>query len=476
MHRRFFFIVALTTLAMCVVQSTAQPVPVEKVIREVCTKSDSVAGMHETVIRSKEMIREKWSAVYPTFSTSLFAGRSLGSGMQSASTSAGRNSGADDSPLNRSYSYGDQNDLINQINAMIAEMFKPKQSQVYSASLQVTQPIYTFGKVGTAIDIAVQFDSSVAYSIRRNLQQLQLSALDAFFQVSLLQTYVTVLNHSLARKKEVYDFMNRNFQLGSGSKAQILAALADVKSQESEIINKTQSARSSLMYLCSLMGRDRTDTLMLDSMISLPLVQQLSLRQSGDQAVQSALSQRYDLRSLDFLIQATEGGAKIFKAMYLPNIAAQASFGTGGTHIKEVFDWDKKNWLIGVGLQATLFDGFAHSAQSAQYQSDARKLQIMRHSAGHMIEIEVLTAMAEIAAADGNKTASQELLAAAREAYELTHENFKSGSGQFFELQSSEERLRLAEMENKNAYYRLLRSKAAFLIAMGNDIVSMEEK
>ena len=54
----------------------------------------------------------------------------------------------------------------------------------------------------------------------------------------------------------------------------------------------------------------------------------------------------------------------------------------------------------------------------------------------------------------------EKVLAAAKESYNLTEDNFKQGSGQFADLQLAEERLRQAEQGLINARYRLLRSRA----------------
>jgi outer membrane protein TolC len=67
------------------------------------------------------------------------------------------------------------------------------------------------------------------------------------------------------------------------------------------------------------------------------------------------------------------------------------------------------------------------------------------------------------------------MLTAAQESYKLTNDNFKQGSGQFADLQLAEERLRQAEMGITGANYRQVRSRAALLVAMGKNIINLEE-
>lgn len=457
-------LVFLSLLFSLVTPVFSEGITLEQAIRETRINSDSARMMKETMIKSDQMIREKWSAVYPSISSTLFGGRSYGSVMGGASSGMKR----DESAITRAASNEDPSQMI---GSMLAEFMKPRESALYSASVQISQPIYTFGKLGTAITVAAQVDSSVHYSYARNLQQLQLLALDAFYRVLLLDMTVCVAERSLARKKELSEFLERNFKLGSGSKAQILAMQADLKSGWAEMITTRQNVRTAGMILGSLMGRSISDSIQIDTASAGAYL--LSTQLPGTtEAVTSALARRGDLRCFEFLAAASRGGAKIYKAMYLPTIAAQASFGTNGTEAGNLFEWDKRTWTLGIGLQWTLFDGFANNAKAKQFQSDARKLQTFHEALSKMIAIEVLTALAECAAADSTLIAAEEMLAAARESYELTSENFRQGSGQFAELQLTEERLRQAETGAMGARYRLIRSRAALQVAMGNDIIN----
>jgi outer membrane protein TolC len=91
-----------------------------------------------------------------------------------------------------------------------------------------------------------------------------------------------------------------------------------------------------------------------------------------------------------------------------------------------------------------------------------------------MLEIEVRSAILECTAADSNIIASHEMYKASKESYDLTNNNFKQGSGQFADLQLSDELLQQSELGLTNAQYRLIRSRAALQIAMGNEIISIK--
>ena len=463
-----------------------QSISLEQVIREVCTKSDSVKMMRETVKKSDQMVRENWSAVYPTISLSAAAAQSYGSlfggGGSSSSSSSSSHSAPTQAELAKQQFALDSATLDRRYvkNATLGDIFssfsQPQTTTVYNTGLQISQTIYTFGKVGTALKVAKAYNQSTHLTYERNLQAIQLGALDAFYRAILAQRAAAIAEHSLTRKKDLNEFLDRNFKNGSGSRAQVLATKADVANQSTATLMAKRDARTARMYLNAFMARPLTDSTALDT-IGIPSSLIMTALPNEDEAVSTALKEREDLKSIKYMAEATKGGAKIYKAMYLPSIGAQGSAGyskyeSGSKLIPS--DW-QKSWTIGVGAQWTLFDGFASSAKAAQYVSDANKLEVVYSTMANGIEIEIRTAITECAAADSNFAASKEMLMAAQESYDLTNSNFKQGSGQFADVQLADELLMQAELGLTNAQYRLVRSRAALRVAMGNDIIALNE-
>jgi outer membrane protein TolC len=466
-------------------QSFSQKIGLEQVIREVCANSDSVKMMKESVKKSDLIVKENWSAVYPTISATGAIAQSYGSlfsGGSSSSSSSSNRAPATQAALEKQKDLppGYTLDSLNRIyvtqaglGSMFGDISKPQTTTVYNTGLQISQTLYTFGKVGTALAVAKNFNQSTRLTYKRNMQAIQLGALDAFYRTVLAERAGIIAEHSLLRKKELNEFLDRNFKSGSGNRAQVLATKADVANQSTATLIAKRDARTARMYLNAFMNRPLVDSSALDT-IGVPSSLTIVRLPSEDEAVSTAISERDDLKSLKFLAEATKGGAKIYRAMYLPSIGAQGSAGyskyESGSKLIPT-DW-QKSWTIGVGAQWTLFDGFANSAKAAQYTSDATKLEIAYNSVAKMVEIEVRSAITECMAADSNYNASTEMFSAAAESYDLTDGNFKQGSGQFADLQLSDELLQQAELGLINARYRQVRSRAALLIAMGREIIS----
>jgi outer membrane protein len=487
----------LSTMSACLIlaagfytQTSSQTVTLEQVIREVCTKSDSVKMMKESIIKADEMVREKWSNALPKISATGYAGESYGSafggsgggGTQSPSPLEKKQAGpSGNQPAPQdTVTYGAMDTAIGAAikdfsQKLIDGISSPQTATIYSAGISITQPIFTFGKIGTAIKVANSFNKSAHCSYTRNMQTLQLGALDMYFRTIMAYKSAQIAERALSRKKELNSFLQRNFDLGSGSKAQVMATKADVANQSSAVLIAKRDAATARMMLNAMMGRPLVDSTALDtSSVSGSPVN--GVVPAANEAVQSALANRADIQSLKYLAESTRGGAKIYKALYLPSIAATGSAGWSkyqagsGSFLSTN---GNANWSLGVGAQWTLFDGFSNSAKARQYLSDANKLDITNNTISNMVEIDVRSAIMECAAADSNLSASREMLGSAQASYDLTNSNFKQGSGQFADLQLADELLQQAELGMINANYRLVRSRAALQVAMGNDIVKL---
>jgi hypothetical protein len=82
-----FFPAVLILLASVSAGRCGQPISLEMAIREVCANSDSLKRMRESVKKSEEMVREKWSNALPVIAASATAAVNHGSAFGGSSSS-----------------------------------------------------------------------------------------------------------------------------------------------------------------------------------------------------------------------------------------------------------------------------------------------------------------------------------------------------------------------------------------------------
>jgi outer membrane protein len=464
---RVAFVAAVLGLS---ISAFSESLTLEQVIREVCTKSDSAKMMRESIIKSDATVTENWSAVWPKISFSGNVNHSSPINPEKASpvSFSPPADSLEGALLRDGFLTGDL------INSMFSGLKIPQPSTTYNGSLSASVPLYTFGKVGTAIKVAKTFNKSTHSSHSRNLQTLQLTALDLFYRTQLAIESAKIAERTLGRKKDLEEFIVRNFQLGSGVKAQMLVAKADAFNQSAITITAKRDAESARMFLNTFLGRNLTDDWSIDTS-SIPGALQKIVPTMTDTMIASVIEQRKDVQSLKLMAESTRGGADIYRKMWMPSIYGNGSVGYTRIDSKSLMAQNGAfNAAIGASLSCQLFDGFQNSSKAAEFLSDARKLEIVEGTVKKAAEIEIRSAFIECGAADSTLVAMQEMYKAANEAYDLTNSNFKQGSGMLTDLQRVDEQLQQAEFAMLNARYRQVRSRAALLVAIGEDIVEIK--
>jgi outer membrane protein len=459
-------VLSLASIVLIPFSSIAETLTLEQVIREVCTKSDSVKMMKESVLKANMLVRENKSAAWPKLSLSTNA-------LYSSPYSEKENVPSGFRP---SDTFVKWRELGPWMGDLVGGFATPKSSTTYTGALSLQVPIYTFGKIGSAIKVAETYNKSAQTSHLRNIQTLQLTALDMFYRTMIAIETSCIAEKTLSRKFELYDFINRNFDLGAGVKSHLLMVKADAYGQSAVTIAAKRDAEAARMYLNSFLGRALTEQWTIDTS-RIPETLLKTGQHLSDEAIKQSVDQRNDILSLHLMAQSNRSGAKIYKSMQYPSIYGNGS--TGYTQIDSkgiramegAFDWS-----AGVSISWTLFDGFQSSSKAAQFLSDARKLEIIEGTLKKTAEIEIRTAESECRAADSSLVAAQEMFKAASEGYDLTNSSFKEGSGLLTDLQRVDEQLQLAEFGLINARYRQIRSRAALLVAMGQNIITIDSE
>lgn len=346
----------------------------------------------------------------------------------------------------------------------------------YSYGVQVNQPIYSFGRLGLAFDVATAEVHSQSEANRRSRQQIELQTLDAFYGVLTTEARLAVLEASQRRQNQTVGFLQSNFTMGSGTRSTVLLAVSALKALEPDRIRAERDAEAARMNFNRLLGRPVNDSLALDTNVAgdlpVPVVDR------SESSINSILDQRPDLASMRLQKEALRGYARGYRMQYLPSLAAQGKLGVLAYHLDDqLTNYDKNlDWQVGLGLQWTVFDGFSNSSKAHEYDADARSMELSERQARAYARIEIVSALRDAAAADTAYEAAQQARDAAAEADQLLTDDFRSGKGHITDLLSAEEGLRNAEFGLLAANYQKVRARAALRVALGEGLIEEDSK
>ncbi len=437
---------ALTFPLLCgPLDSSAQGLTLAQALQQAATQSEEVLVAQEQVKRFESVKEEAYATAYPQ--VNFYA-----------------NGGRAHLPMDPS-SFGQRN----------APVFSVEQDR-FTYGLEVNQALYTFGRLSQAIRVAKVQEEANQVSALRARQQAQLMALDAYYAVITSESHLRTLESSHARQRETVAFLEQNFRLGAGNRADVLRAVSALKALEPERIRAERDAEIMRMHLNRLLGRPVDAEVVLDTAQAFLAMEKGVLESESD--ILTSSENRSDLKALRLQREALEQTARLMRMQSLPTLGAQGKFGFlnyDRTQLGQLVDWDHVDWQVGIGLQWNLFDGFGNRSRSRQFQSDARTVGLQERMARKQTKIEVTGALREVQAADTALSAATQSVEAAREAQSLISDEFRAGKGNLTDLLTAEEALQRAEFGLLNARYLQVRSGAALKVALGKDLVKEED-
>jgi len=445
----------------------------EGAIREALEKSEEILILREKKNRFDAVKQQAWSSAYPRVSAYANAGRGASPFDLSSLGFA---------PADTYMKDAEGNLVVDPVTGkvMVDRTPQPGGPSVinmaqnrFSYGVQADQTLFSFGRLSQAVRTANVQDKADASSRRRSVQQLQLAVLDAYYGAVTSKARLGTLESAQKRQRETVAFLESNFRMGSGERSIVLLAITALRSLEPERIRAERDAETSSMALNRLLGRPLNAPLELDTATRIKLDPIVSLPDS--QAVESILSERPDIRSMEMQRVSLEGQARYLKMQYLPTLGAQGKVGVLAYKLNQLDEMeDNREWQVGIGLNWPLFDGFGLLSQARQVQSDARSLGLSARQTRKMARIEIEGAYLEFKAADTALAAAEQAVSAAKEAQALLSEDFRAGKGRLTDLLQAEESLREAEFGILGARYQQVRSEAALRLAMGKGLINEE--
>lgn len=469
---------------------SAQSLTLQQGLQEALTKGPEAELIRVAVDSANETVKEVRKVAWPTVTgyANAGAGRQpsmlapLGGAMKGLAESIGDLDGRvgvleDNNPPPGAR--GDSKGPLAALSAMDADPDDATWSVGYG--VQATQPLFTFGKVTTALRMASTQNRLTSLKVKTDRTRVQKEFLTQWTMAVLASRRVATIERSIERQREMVAFLERNFAAGSGMKGQLLLARSQMLRLQPDLLAARRDAIATRSMLNRTLGRPSEDATPLDT-TGLPELEAV-VPPSRQELLSQALDKRNDLRSMKEFLGLQQDLISVYRANYLPNIFLNGKVGVISNHTEagEAFKGagkvrDNYEWQAGVGMQWNLFDGFEQSAKAGQTKAAVHAMQIRQNDLTRMVEVEVDQALLDRQAADSALAAATEALEGATEARKLYGNSFRQGSGALSDVLSAEENLRLSEFGLVSAQLERTRAAAMIALVRGQDLINLPEE
>ena len=333
-------------------------------------------------------------------------------------------------------------------------------NHTYSQGINVSWPIWTFGKVEGAID-AARYQKNIAdLNVYKTEADTKLAAVQAYYQ------YLEAIKLAEVQAQSVTDYashlnnVQQQFDAGIVAKLDVLSSnvsLANAKQKSIAADNTRDVAEANLNNIMRVPMNTTLNPL--DKNFPQP-----EFDLTMEQAILMAQKYRWELVEADYGVKAAEASLRSAKAGYLPTVSVGGGYSWKEASVTAV---DKDDWAVKGGLSWSLWDGGATQASVKKADAAVKTAQETLLQAREKIELEVRQDYLNVLSYKEQIRAAEASVAQAEEAYKIATVRYSSGVGINLDVLDAELALNTARTNYITALYNYNIGLATLEHAMG---------
>lgn len=329
-----------------------------------------------------------------------------------------------------------------------AGSFSPSEQELSRAVIEVTQPIWTFGKVGAAVELARVVADAAEAQIATARLDTGLAAAEAYYAVLAAREGLATLESEREFRRGDLERIENLLEIGEATELERLRAVAALAEVEPEVARRQGQVTVAETQLRQVLALPAGEPLVLAAvertMPALPEAATL---------VEGAFARRPELKDLALQEEVYRKRQRITGADGLPQIEFTGSW---GREVREVENFGEplySAWSFGVGLRWELFDGGRRRGQIAQFESQRQQLAWRLEDLRSRVRLEIDQALSDLRTARARAAAAETSSAAASEAVRVARESYTQGVATQTDLLDAQSRAIAAEVLAINAFY-----------------------
>lgn len=298
--------------------------------------------------------------------------------------------------------------------------FNPQAQPIHRTALDVHQPLFTWGRIRSAIQLAGVIRDLTEAEIRLAELDTALSVASAFYALAIADERVQLQESELDLRRTAHDLVLARFDLGEATYLEKLrseSALVEIEPALERARNDVTLAQRALVRV---LGKDAPGSLVCD-MTS----QTLEPPPNLDTLMRLARQKRPELIASQLQQRSLEKQSKIEAAGGKPQLDFNGSYGREALYLENIDNPDFDNWYFTVEMSWSLFDGGARKARVAQLRSQQAQTNFQHQDLLRMVEFEVeqnwalyTSTLTELRAATRHLDAAEEAERVAKASYQ----------------------------------------------------------
>lgn len=340
--------------------------------------------------------------------------------------------------------------------------FEPSTQELSRAVIEVTQPIWTFGKVRAAIDLAELVADAAGAQVSTAELDTGNAVAEAYYRLLAAREGLTTIEADREFRRRDLERVASLLEIGEATELEQLragAALAEVEPEVAARQGQVAVAETTLRRLLALPPGEPLELVEVEQALpEAPAVEPL---------VEAGLAARPELADLGYQAAIFEKRKTVTRADGKPQVEFTGHWGREVREIENVDDPLYSSWAFGVGLRWEFFDGGRRRGQVAQLESERRQVELQLEDLRARIRLEIDQARSDYQTAIARAAAAEASAAAAREALRVARESYEQGVANQTDLLDAQSRATQAETIAVSSFYEALIQASRLARAVG---------
>ena len=346
----------------------------------------------------------------------------------------------------------------------------PVPSNMFNAGVEVKQPLYTAGKVRTALKLAKESLAEKTSSREAVRQQLTFRVLQAFNNLLLMQADLQVVRETREQRQKHLEQARIRFKNGVATEIDVLRSEVNVANMEPELIraeNRIRLARAAINNLIVIDLESPTE-------IEGTLAYHPWPAGSLEELQRRTLGLRPEVQAARRQVEQARLMVALANAENKLTVDLSANYGYSVRKPENIFNNDFVNWNVTFNFRLPFFDsgrkaGLLVQSRARLHATEQRLVQLENN-----IRLEVKQAYNDMESAEKAISAANLSVKQAEKVLVMMQANYQYGAATTLDVEDSQTALTEARNNQIFATYDYEISKARLRLATGSPILDGE--
>ncbi len=316
----------------------------------------------------------------------------------------------------------------------------PEGVNLFDYNIRVRQPLYTAGKVGTALKLAsVEAEGSLA-EIDRAEQDVALNVVKAFYGLLWAERYRALVAETQEQKKRHAEMARARYQNGVATEVDVLRSEVAVANGAPDLVRAENAVRQARALLNFYLVRP----------IDFPTKAAGEFEEKTwdewdmDELARDAVRRRPELHRLRIAEQSAGAQLDLAKAESRMRLDFDGAYGISSRLPANLVNAKFARWTIGVNFTLPVFDGFRRSGLVWQATANQRATRLERERVEQQVRLGLQQGLDELSAARETIAAARANVSQAEKVLEMTQSNYRYGAATTLDVVDAQTALSVA--------------------------------